>query len=196
MGTLLAVSLVVAAAMGLVGLIVLELMREVMILRHEVAQLGGLLSRPVHLIDRVIRLPDLSLATDQLIIGFVEDGCPPCADLEKAISSLQEGSVESLTDILLVNRKRDEKRDEAPETPGRSAVLRMEAEELFDALSIAATPTLAFLKRQDDGWKVEDATVGLDVEWLRSKLYSGANSHEHGLAIMGSGPGRVPREEG
>ena len=90
MGTVVILVLVAAAAVGLVGLVVLELMREVVILRHEVAELARLVSSPTRLIGEVIRLPDLSSAGEKLVIGFVDDGCPACAELDEVIAGLRK----------------------------------------------------------------------------------------------------------
>ena len=70
------------------------------------------------------------------------------------------------------------------------------AEELFDALRITATPTLVAVKRREDGWKVEDAVAGIDVEWLRSKLHPGNGSDKHDSATVGPSTGRLLGREG
>lgn len=192
MGTVLAVASIVAAAMSLVALVVLELMREVVVLRREVAELARLVSSPTDLIGETIHLPDLSSAGEKLVIGFVDDGCPACPNLEEVISRLEQGSGKPLTNVVLVGRGGSATADR----PARSPVPQRAAKQLFDALRVTATPTLVAVERQEDGWKVEDAVVGIDVEWLRSKLHPGDGSDKHDSATVRPSAGRLLGREG
>lgn len=85
---LLTTVLIVLAASGLILLVILELMREVVILRSEVSALttGVPLTPSIgHVVELDSKFP---LSENWFVISLVSRECPACADLARMASEL------------------------------------------------------------------------------------------------------------
>jgi len=154
----------------LVLLVVLELMREVLVLRGEVdalrSELGGAsisLGQTVE-VDAAWPLPK-----DWFVMALVSAECEACATLETAAGAIVSASPESAERLVFVegtSRGADGHHATTDVRMARStrAILRVVSPHLFEVLDVDATPTMLLLERHDKDWVVADTTVGADTD--------------------------------
>lgn len=168
--------LVVGAATSLILLLILELMREIVVLRRDVAmvrtslgQTGPTVGQSVEL-DRALEPPG-----DTLVLAFLSRTCSSSAPIEAAATRLSREMPELRSRFIVLNR----------DTPSADSGNGMEfgraypaavSPALFDAVGVIATPTLVLLERDTREWKISDLTMGPDVEWFESRV--GGRRHE------------------
>lgn len=167
---------ILLAGFGLILLVILELMREVVILRGEVSALGTALGKPVTpSTGQVVDLDSTwSLPDDWFVMSLVSSECPACGDLAEAAAELESSSPGVARRLVFVDRNPSPQGTDdivrSSEPPKDGIAQRITAPDLFSTLGVTATPTMVLLARRDGAWIVADAAVGADIEWLRSRL--------------------------
>ena len=164
------------ASVALVLLVVLELMREVLVLRGEVEALRvGLGTSSIALGQTVDVDAAWPLPEDWFVMALVSAECEACATLETAAGAVVSASPESAERLVLVESTSSGAHGQNA-TPGvgiareTSAIPRVVSPHLFEVLHVNATPTMLLLERHDKDWVVADTTIGADTDWLESRL--------------------------
>jgi len=177
--------LALAAAVGFLLLVVLGALREVMVLRGEVAGLSQLITDPpppsfVHADNGSdTRAPDALIRALQeanplpmpsrQIVAFVAPGCGPCEDIARDVSALLNngGGYRSEELLFIVGAPRmSEAQDFAAHLPGRTILDRGAV--LRRACEVRGTPTLFLVSAPD--FHVTDYTVEGDAQWIATRL--------------------------
>lgn len=169
--------LLAIAAFSVVALVVLELMREVLILRTEVRTLYARLepSLATRIGYRIELDAPFALPDDWFIMSFVSQECAACVSLDQTIKELVAAGPELAGRFVFVDQGLEPL--ETPLTHLESGQ-RMIAPDLFRVLGVVATPTSVLMERREDAWILADLVEGADTDWLLSRL----EEREHAAA--------------
>ena len=179
-------SIALAAAVVFLFLVILGALREVMLLRGEVAGLSQLITHPPtpsflssgnggakapDALIQAIREAVPAPIPPRELVAFVSPGCGPCDALARDISALidRDPTARQLGDaILFVVGAPTLKEAEAfaVRLPGRTHIDRNIA--LRRACEVRGTPTLFLVSTTD--FHVTDYTVEGDMRWITTRL--------------------------
>jgi hypothetical protein len=177
------------AAFALIVLVILELMREVVILRSEVRTLSASVATPLTPIvgQRVEQELPFSPSDDWFLMAFVEPECPPCATFTQVASELIDELPELGHRIILIESEPYQSQEgPVPAEVGERSLQRVLAPTLFKDLGISATPTVALIERRDGAWYLAEISTGIDRDWLHTRLREGPSLSDGHLGSVAS----------
>ncbi len=164
--------LVTLAGFSLLLLMILELMREVMVLREAVGQQSPQTQDMRSWMGKELDLDGLWASREnRLVMVFMSSECPACSEFFPRIAEMVERHSGLRERILVVDDGDPQDSLPAYVPSGDNGLInRVSSASLFSTLAVLVTPTLVLLERHHSLWRIADATAGTNARWIQQRL--------------------------
>jgi hypothetical protein len=159
-------------------MLIIGMMREVLILRGEIASITQLIKDPPApsivsgpLPSRLAQqLEDVLMVGRRTVVAFASPGCGPCTVmLDNLRDALHQGDMDAQGVVVIMASERG--RPDLESAQGLPHVIHDLDGKLAHVCEVRTTPT-AFVVGGEDG-TVLDYSFGGSIEWMKSKLAAG-----------------------